>query len=196
MGLVYQDRSFYALEVFVRPGGARESMVFVSSKIDDIKTALHYSLDYPDAIYLTVWYGREILLSVYQNGSRVQMINLLPYLTIQIPGFPLISFDFDGNIKGLFFSDALDKGDRESGFEVDTDDFIDLVTSDDFEFHFEVDWSSVPYPNLDGTLAMPGERVRIETSDTHENLPVAYGFTEFEDGPAKTDFDWEVDTEF
>jgi hypothetical protein len=90
--MVINDRSFYVLDVCVRPGGSREAWVFVSSQIEEIKTALHYALDVPDAIYLTVWYGREIFLRTYQNGHQTQKINLLPFITVKISGFPLIFF--------------------------------------------------------------------------------------------------------
>ncbi len=196
MGLVYRDHSFYTLEVFVGPAGARESMIFISSQIDEIKTALHYSMDYPDAIYLTIWYGRQIYLTVYQHGTKTQVINLLPHLTIQIPAFPEISFDADGNLQGIYFSDLLNKGDPEAAFQIDTDDFIDLVTADNFKFSFFIDWASIPYPTLEGTLAMPGEKVVVETCNTREILPLPYGCTEFEDGATKADFDWETDMEF
>jgi hypothetical protein len=196
MTMRYQDRSFYLLEVFVRPGGAREAMVFVSSKIDEIQTALYYSLDYPDAIYLTVWYGRDISLATYQEGIRTGYISLLPYITIHIPGLPAIWFDEQNSLRGISFSDRLVKRDPEAELEMDSEDFIELVLSDAFDFRFTVDWEAVPTEALSGMLAMPGQAVQIETSYTGETLFVPYGYSEFEDGLSSLPgFDWETDIE-
>ncbi len=192
--MVFRDRSFYALEVFVGPGGSREAWMFISSKIDEVKTALQYGLDSFDGVYMTVWYGRCINLMVYQQGKKEQEINLLPYITFQIPEFPLISFDVSGHIRGIDFPDRQKYGDKTADFKIETDDFVDLVLSDDFEFGFYVDWQSVPFQPLRGQLAAPGEDVMVEANYIRSIRTLPYGYSYDEDGiPRAPGFEWETE---
>jgi hypothetical protein len=187
-------KSFYALEIFVQPGGARESLVFVFDNLEDIKRALAKCLTCHSDIYLMTWYGRDINLLVYQEGKEVQKLNLLPYIRISIEGYPEIWYDSDGNLQGVRFSDrSYSKAHTENdSLEVDAEQFIDNL--DALDFTCTVNWDAIHVQPLQGELVKRGDRVIIFSDYIKGKERVRYGLNETEQGLHVENIDWEDDS--
>jgi hypothetical protein len=187
------DKSFYALEIFVQPGGARESLVFVFDNLEDIQRALAKCLSHHLDIYLMTWYGRDVNLLVYQEGKEVQKLNLLPYIHITIEGYPEIGYDENGNLQGLKFSNqSYRKGyDDSESFEVDGKKFIDNL--DALSFTSTINWNAIPVQALQGDLVKKGDKVTIFSNYMEAEELVGYGLNETEYGLHKENIDWDDD---
>lgn len=164
------DASFYALELSVEPGGAREFVLFTTNNLDDVKSELNNSLGTQGA-YLTLWYGREIWLRTYINGEEQAGINLLPFITYFVDGYPPIGFDEDGEPTGVpreqirkELSEVLWKAGTNEGTSVG--------------IRHEIDWSRLNAMPLTGNLFQPGER----TLETDGEVVLGYGFNDLENG--------------
>lgn len=91
--------SFYALEVSVSPGGAREYLVFALNNLPDIRRELEQCLS---DVYLTLWYGRKMQLHTVLDGAeQMPPLNLLPLITHFVDGYPPIGFDENNESTGL-----------------------------------------------------------------------------------------------
>ncbi len=88
--------SFYVLELSVAPGGARKHDEYLYNNLEDIERALRKDLTDSSQTELALTHGETIKLRVYNHNRLTRAIDLLPYLTIQVPGFPLLGFHSDG----------------------------------------------------------------------------------------------------
>jgi hypothetical protein len=140
-------KSCYELAFGVSPGGARKCTHYVRATLDEVKTDLADELSASSNVYLLCWYGAELALHVYEQGRRVHSIDLHPYTTISIDGYPDITFLDSGNAIGpdveavgwSKFQTPL----CEAVFAGELDDAIKVT----------VDWDSVQVPPLVGDIA-------------------------------------------
>lgn len=191
---MYAKKSFYVLEMFVWPGGARKSEIHVHNNLAAIQQALVADLSYGGNVYLLTAYGEQINLRTYQEGVETQKINLLPYIRVEMQGFPDAWFDQEGTLRGVKFSDR----DYETGYaendavEVDSETFIEASAEDDWETRATVDWQAVPVQPLRGNLAQKGDPLEVYSDYTKCEESVGCGRNETEQGEHEDEnIDWE-----
>lgn len=86
-------KSFYALELFISPGGGRKATTYVLGSLAEIQQAIVVEFSRSFDLYLLLIYGEAIWLSTYQHGQMVSELNLLPYITVEIPDVGTFSID-------------------------------------------------------------------------------------------------------
>lgn len=183
-------KSFYDLAFGVSPGGARKDAHYVRGSLDEIKADLAYELSESINVYLLCWYGAELALHVYEQGERVHSIDIRPFITVSVDGYPDITF--------------LDSG-KPTGYDADTDDRdnVEMTLSDgmfsgelDDAIKVTVDWDGVDVPSLVGEIAVENDHVKLienhldglhddddDDFDEDELIDqgyIPYGFTDFE----------------
>lgn len=197
-------KSFYALEIFVQPGGARKAEVHVFDNLERIQQTLDDELSLAINIYLLAWYGEDIFLLTYRDGAEVQKIPMLPRIRLKIKGYPEIWFDETNQMRGIKFK-GLDyrQGWAENESRVVNDEtFIDKMIEDKLKFSATVDWDAVNVEPFAGEAAKPGDHLIVFSNYTKEKIKVGYGFNELETGEyedetvgANLDLDEEDDEE-
>ena len=178
------NASFYALEVLVAPGGAREWMVYALNNLPDIQQAMEQCLE---DVYLTLWYGRTARLRTFINGiEQTPFINLLPFVTYHIDGYPPVGFNAQDEPTGL--SRGQIKNDK-----VLTKILWQYGSNEEQAnapaIQHEVDWTRIHPPVLSGNLLQPGDRTR----DWGESI-LGYGINDVEQGYFRGEGDEEQDT--
>ncbi|MYS86601.1 hypothetical protein [Embleya scabrispora] len=167
-------KSFYDLAFGVAPGGARKDAHYILDSLDDVKAALADELAEETNLYLLCWYGADLSLHVYQQGELAQSIDLHPFVTISIKGYPDITFSGPGEPIGYDFRADDGAGDEEEGlsskmFYGSLGDAVGV----------SVDWSRIEVPLLSGELvADDDEDDAFELVDG--NL-ASYGYQDFEE---------------
>ncbi|MES4901081.1 MULTISPECIES: hypothetical protein [unclassified Streptomyces] len=164
------DKSFYDLAFGVDPGGARRDAHIVSATLDEVKHGLASELAEGINLYLLCRYGARLTLDVYQQGELAESIDLHPFITISVEGYPDITFTGPGEPVGYDFDE--DEEDEEGGlsgrmFADDLDDSVKV----------SVDWDRVPAPSLIGEVAGPDDEAVLLTGDRL----AAYGYQDFEE---------------
>lgn len=163
--------SFYALEVSVEPGGAREHLLFALNSLSAIREELDNCLI--GEVYLTLWYGRTITLTTFQNGEVVDVLDLLPCITYHIDGYPPIGFVAKDVLTGL--SRAQIRADK-----VLTDTLwrqgSNEQKADAPHIRYEVDWTRISPPALTGNVLQPGDQTRVDET------VLGYGGNDLEEG--------------
>ncbi|MFI9048558.1 hypothetical protein [Streptomyces sp. NPDC053427] len=148
-------KSFYDVTFSVSPGAARKDAHHICGSLDEAKAALDDELDDSVNIWLLFDYGAEVTLDVYQRGERIRSIDLHPFLTIRVEGYPDITFRGSG---------------KPTGFAVGADDpytvqteLADGLFARDFDGAIEavVDWDGVVVPPLVGEIAKDGDYVLL-----------------------------------
>jgi hypothetical protein len=163
-------KSFYDLAFGVDPGGARKDAHFIRGSLDEVKADLAAELAEEINLYLLCWYGAELTLDVYQGGERARSIDLHPYITISIDGYPDITFKGPGEPVGYDF-----ESDEEA--EVEKGSLSDRMFCDDLgdAVKVSVDWSRIEVPPLIGDIAEPDDAVYLDGEEF-----LTYGFTDTE----------------
>ncbi|MGO4753651.1 hypothetical protein AB4212_34495, partial [Streptomyces sp. 2MCAF27] len=130
-------KSFYELVFSVAPGAARKDTHYIVGSLDEVKRALDSELSASANVYLLCWHSTKLALNVYERGECVHSINLHPYITVSVDGYPDITF--------------LESG-KPTGHEVGADDpyKVEAELSDgmfsgelDDAIKVTVDWASV-----------------------------------------------------
>ncbi|MFI9580353.1 hypothetical protein ACIHCQ_00515 [Streptomyces sp. NPDC052236] len=160
------ELSFYDLAFGVSPGGARMDAHFIRGTLDEVKADLAGELAEEINLYLLCWYGAELTLDVYQHGKREQSIDLHPFITIAIDGYPDITFKGPGEPVGYDFDEAADGGTLSDRMFMGSLGDAVRVT---------VDWSRIEVPPLIGEVAGWDDEV-----DLGDYESVEYGMTDFE----------------
>jgi hypothetical protein len=186
-------KSFYDLAFGVSPGGARKDAHYVRGSLDEIKADLAYELSESINVYLLCWYGAELALHVYERGERVHSIDIHPFITVSVDGYPDITFLGSG---------------KPTGYNTDTDDRdnVEMTLSDgmfsgelDDAIMVTVDWDGIDVPSLVGEIAVENDHVKLienhldglhdvddfdeDDFDEDELIDqgyIPYGFTDFE----------------
>ncbi|MEU5030080.1 hypothetical protein [Streptomyces milbemycinicus] len=148
-------KSFYELVFSVAPGAARKDAHYVVGSLDEVKRALDSELSASTNVYLLCWHSTKLVLNVYERGECIHSINLHPYITVSVDGYPDITF--------------LESG-KPTGYEVGADDpyKVETALSDgmfsgelDDAIEVTVDWASVEVPPLVGEIAVDGDYVKL-----------------------------------
>lgn len=164
--------SFYTLELGVSPGGCRRDDVFVLTDLDAVKRVVMRDLSEGIGVYLAAWYGEVIVLRVHVPGAAPRTIDLLPFVTIRVPGYPDLRFpggdcDFDF----VADEDAHDDEDEWLSSRL----FQHLVTPTP-----TVDWSAARIP------ALPEPRLAadatVEIVHGGQRRPAIFGHNDYEGG--------------
>lgn len=179
-----RDKSFYDLEFSVDPGGARKDAHYIRGTLDEIKSDLAEELDEQTNLYLLCWYGARLELRVFERGELVHKADLHPAITIEIGGYPTITFA--GSMKPI--------GHTFKGEEDDDESLTSRMFAGSLEdVKVTVDWSKVDVPaKLAGQRVGEGDFVNIDGDwqdddddmDDEELLDcgyVPYGFSDREE---------------
>lgn len=83
------NSSFYILELYLAPGGSRQSVLAVSGGLSDVEAAFTSRMAQDDTPFNLAWYGQGCWLSAYEAGERIKTVNLLPYILLTFPEFAL-----------------------------------------------------------------------------------------------------------
>ncbi|MDX3232132.1 hypothetical protein [Streptomyces sp. ME19-01-6] len=151
------SKSFYDLVFGVSPGAARKDAHYISGSLDEVKADLANELSASLNVYLLCWYNpaAELALHVYQQGTRTHSIDLHPFVTVSVDGYPDITF--------------LDSG-EPTGYAVGADDpaKVSEVLADgmfsgelDKALKVTVDWDAIEVPALTGEVATYGDYVLL-----------------------------------
>ncbi|MFJ9417150.1 hypothetical protein ACIRPT_23590 [Streptomyces sp. NPDC101227] len=148
-------KSFYDLRFGVSPGGARKDAHHICGSPDEAMAALDSEVKDSINVWLLFDYGADVALDVYQRGERIRSIDLHPFITIRVDGYPDITFRGSG---------------KPTGYAVGADDpykvqneLADGMFARDFDDAIEVtvDWDSVLVPPLVGEIAKDGDYVML-----------------------------------
>ena len=169
------SRSFYDLVFGVDPGGARKDAHYVRGSLDEVKRDLTAELAEEINLYLVCWYGARLTLDVYQQGEQTDSIDLHPFLTISIAGYPDITFTGPGEPVGYDF-----EADEEA--EDDTETLSDRMFAGELgdAVDVRVHWDRVEVPSLRGEVAREGDMVALHPPPGHFEHTATYGYQDFE----------------
>lgn len=144
-------KSFYTLEFFVQPGGARMSWLLITDKISTMKKTLEqYFLqdELHKSLYLLLSYGTSMVVQTYQSGERTQKINLVPFLTITFEGYLPASVrelqpkeDLEGSL--VYF---LTEKDTKNRISIPAEEFEDMLFqsgNEQWQWKVIIDWESI-----------------------------------------------------
>ena len=176
------NASFYALEVSVEPGGAREYLLFLLNSQPAVQQELDRCLIAQS--YLMLWYGRSITVTTFQNGSTVDTLSLMPYITYQISGYPTLGFTEKGEPTGL--SRAQIRADK-SLTDVLWQQGTNEQKAESPSVQYVVDWTRINLPRLIGNILQPGERTMVD------EMVLGYGGNDLEEGIFIGEGDEEID---
>ncbi|MFE0378273.1 hypothetical protein ACFW1M_22415 [Streptomyces inhibens] len=180
------DKSFYDLAFGVDPGGARKDAHFISATLDEVKEDLASELAEEINLYLMCWYGARLSLDVYQQGELAESIDLHPFITISIQGYPDITFAGPGEPIGYDFE--ADEGEEDDDVEADDEEEENEAESlSERMFAGElgdtvtvsVDWARTHVPPLTGEVVGPDDTVQLALRSGYRPL-ASYGFSDFE----------------
>ncbi|MFI0716452.1 hypothetical protein ACH4SK_38850 [Streptomyces inhibens] len=179
------DKSFYDLTFGVDPGGARKDAHFISATLDEVKEDLASELAEEINLYLMCWYGARLSLDVYQQGELAESIDLHPFITISIQGYPDITFAGPGEPIGYDFeADEGEEGDDEADGEEEENE-ADSLSERMFagelgdKVTVSVDWARTHVPPLTGEVVGPDDTVQLAPRSGFRHL-ASYGFSDFE----------------
>lgn len=195
-------RSFYDLCLTADPGGAQTDQHHLRGSLDELRGDLDALLSRGLTLYLLCWYGASLKLDVFQRGALMQSIDLRPHLTITIEGYPELTFDAEGKVRGYDFTRKDDDADDDDADDDDADDddadegsLADQLFSGALEDVTEarLGWEAIVVPALEGEVAREGDLLNIdgdwlddEARFTEEELLeqgyLRYGVTDRADG--------------
>ncbi|MGW1373010.1 hypothetical protein ACWD6P_01860 [Streptomyces sp. NPDC002446] len=169
------SRSFYDLSFGVDPGGARKDTHYIRGSLEEVQHDLAAELAAEINLYLLCWYGARLTLDVYQQGKQTDSIDLHPFLTLSIAGYPDITFTGPDEPVGYDFA-----ADEEAADETQTlshrmfaGDLGDAVT-------VTVHWDRIEVPPLSGEVVREGDLVALHPLPGHFEHTAAYGYQDFE----------------
>ncbi|WP_197041215.1 hypothetical protein [Chondromyces apiculatus] len=166
--------SFYTLELHVSPGGARRGDCFVVNDLAAVKEILSRDLGSGSGVYLVGWYGESILLSVYVPGEARRTIDLLPFIRLVIPGYPVLTFE-DGECSFDFEEDEAAHEEEETlSYKL----FGDAIRPSEVI----VDWEAANVPPLPAPILPAGTEVRVHSNYLGHDREAIYGHNDFEGG--------------
>jgi hypothetical protein len=140
-------KSFYTLELFIGAGAGRKATTYVFGSLAEIKQAIEVEFSRASEVYLLICYGEDVWLSTYHYGKMVNEINLLPYISVDIPGDGVFSIDENQQVSPPITDDE------------DDDDSLStrLFTDEVEEYTVIIDWSKLVIPDLIAPILQPEE---------------------------------------
>lgn len=162
--------SYYTLELSVAPGGCRRDDRFVLTDLAQVKRVLTRDLAQGIGVYLISWYGEIVMLRVHVPGQAPQEIDLLPLVTVHLPGYPEIRFpggvcDFD------FEAD-------EQAHEEEDDWLSSKLFQDRLTPLVTIDWDAAAIPALPEPLLPADSQVHVHHWGHLQ--PAIYGHNDLE----------------
>jgi hypothetical protein len=149
-------KSFYTLEMYIRPGGGRQALLFIANSIAEIQSALQMALADNFQLYLLLRYGEDIRICAYQTGELVRHINLLPYIIVEMKEYGTFTID-EHQAVTPDFSEELGEILLEGDLQLSK---IQVI----------INWSKLEIPTLVEPLLLPGEPTLYYDHYTDENL--------------------------
>jgi tetratricopeptide (TPR) repeat protein len=184
-------QSFYTLEIFVEPGGARMSWRLVSNNWEHVQKALKSYFQEDEqhpSLYLLLWYGTSIFTQTYQNGVRTQKIDLLPFIQVKIHGFEafwVTDWQRMTNLQVENSNDTIEKPD-------DGELFFNSKNNDmEWNWNILIDWGNIDVERLSGNILKKRSRVIMYSNYTGQETRVSYGIYETEEGWYQRNIDWD-----
>jgi hypothetical protein len=153
------SKSFYDLAFGVSPGAARKDAHYIRGSLNEVKEDLAGELSESINVYLLCWHGADLALHVYEQGERMHSIDLHPFITVSVDGYPDITF--------------LDSG-KPTGYDAGADDPRKVEQAlEDGMFSGElndaikvtVNWAEIEVPALVGEIAAEGDQVKLIDDD-------------------------------
>ncbi|MER5619238.1 hypothetical protein [Streptomyces sp. NPDC002215] len=169
-------RSFYDLVFGVDPGGARKDAHYVRGSLEEVQHDLAVELAQEINLYLLCWYGARLTLDVYQQGKQTDSIDLHPFLTISIAGYPDITFTGPGESVGYDF-----EADEEAEDETTTLSYRMFAGELGDAVNVTVDWDRIEVPSLRGEMVREGDVVALHPLPGHFEHTAEYGYQDFEE---------------
>ncbi|WBB64298.1 hypothetical protein O7599_18070 [Streptomyces sp. WMMC500] len=169
-------RSFYDLAFGVDPGGARKDAHYVRGSLEEVRRDLAAELAEDINLYLLCWYGARLTLDVYQEGKKTDSIDLHPFLTISIAGYPDITFTGPGEPVGYDF-----EADEEAEDETTTLSHRMFAGDLGDACKVAVHWDRIEVPALGGEVVRDGDVVALHPLPGHFEETAAYGYQDFEE---------------
>ncbi|MBV1856571.1 hypothetical protein [Catellatospora tritici] len=163
-------KSFYELAFGVGSGGARKCTHYLRGSLAEIKSDLAAELAEEINLYLLCWYGADLTLQVYQHGAQAASIDLHPFVTISVEGYPTITFAGPRQPLGYDF-DADDDAENEEetlSHRMFCGELGDTVSVD-------VAWDRISVPPLAGAVLTADD---VLDADVHHSC--AYGYSDCE----------------
>ncbi|MGP3991936.1 hypothetical protein [Streptomyces sp. 3N207] len=146
--------SYYDLAFEIGPGAADKDTHYVRGSLAEVKQDLAAELAQQHHLFLLVA-GATLNLDVYQQGRHTDSIDLLPFLTISIAGYPDITFTGPDEPVGYDFDDE-DPGDDTAlisrMFSAELGDTVEVT----------VHWDQIEVPPLRGQVAHEGDAVELQ----------------------------------
>jgi hypothetical protein len=128
----------------------------VLGTMDEVKKATVEDLVSPVGAYHALFYGEDILLQCWEDGRKVAVIDLHPFITYRVPGCEEdIRFDGEGDKPASL---------PEGGFGSDEADTEQLLEGG-VEIQATVDWDAVKVPVLKGDPLPVGQAAPFEDGD-------------------------------
>lgn len=187
--------SFYVLELWVAPGGARKAHYYLFNNIEEAKQALVDDLS-PQGIgpHLALCYGETINLLAYVSGEQVWKKDLHPFIIFHLPDYPPLQGTADGRIlaselflpikafsPGLLSSeDIAQERLRDKLTEFFEQDWDRQWSGQQSAILVEIHWEAIDIPVLEGQLLQPGEVATVLQSYSQVNAQFTYGYNAWE----------------
>ncbi|MES4905226.1 MULTISPECIES: hypothetical protein [unclassified Streptomyces] len=179
------SKSFYDLAFGVSPGAARKDAHYIRGSLDEVKADLADELSDSLNVYLLCWHNSaQLALHVYQQGTRTHSIDLRPFVTVSVDGYPDITF--------------LDSG-EPTGYAAGADDpaTVSQVLADgmfsrelDGAIKVTVDWDAIEVPSLIGEIAADGDYVLLAEDPDGADFE-DYGWEDSEEDDDLDEDEWE-----
>ena len=171
-------QSFYWLDLWVEPGGSRKHEAYFFASLDEIKYTLEADLE--NDAYHALIYGEHIDLKAYSHGKLTWELDLHPYLTFHVTGYPPFTCTTDGGDFEHVDLTAFPPENEEieaNRLETWIDNLGDEMFDHSATVEVEIDWDAMAIPELEGELAQDGEPVIFQ--DEGGISEVAYGFNDW-----------------
>lgn len=172
-----KNKSYYSLEIFCPPGGAREAKLYIHTDVEYIKKEFEKSTQDATGVLGYLSANREAILKVYIEGKIIEEHDLTTIFNLQVEGFPLVSiFDVDCNLPAF-----------KAGKAINWDDFADQYTQleqngrkDKIDIKFS--WHTINIPKLREPLLSPNDKLKVYSEYFQEKEQVKFGLNDLEFG--------------
>jgi hypothetical protein len=165
--------SFYTLEMDVAPGGCRRADCFVLTDLERVKSIVTEDLSRGIGVYLIAWYGEDVLVTAHVPGKKPRSVDLLPFITVRLRGYPDITFP--GGHCSFDFEE-----DDEEHEEDEEKTLASKLFRDAIKPKVIIDWEAAKIPPLPEPILPEGTSVWIKPHYGGKEQRVMYGHNSFD----------------
>ncbi len=166
-------RSFYVLRSLIAPTWGTKNLAFVSSNLEEIQAGFEAELSDPLNLYLFTQYPATLSLRTIHFNEEVQDIYLLPFVKIELPDYPEISFDEMGQVIGFSFKERQHPEKDQLATK--------LFNRTIYPTQVTVDWEGMGIVPLKRPLLEVGESTRVSEGVDWERYQVLhYGLNDLD----------------